>query len=244
MAAARSLPGIPGLVEKTSPAFRRGLVKLGDRLGIDPAHLAYVMRFETAGTWAPDQQSGLRLGAPFNARRGTGLIQFMPYTARVLGITTRALSQMTALQQLPWVERYFKKVGIKPRKGNLGDVYLAVFAPAGMRKGLGATVYKGEGVPSYEQNKALDTNRDFKISVAEAIAPVTSIQRGAIRREPIAVNMSGGGGRRRPNRKTGSEGVLGLSLLELAALGGVATAGYLAISVPRREPAFTKVERP
>ncbi len=62
----------------------------------------------------------------------TGLIQFMPNTAKDLGTTTNALKDMTNVQQLDYVYKY-----LTPYKGKMNkftDVYLAVFYPAAIGK--------------------------------------------------------------------------------------------------------------
>ena len=63
-----------------------------DKLNIDPEWLMFVMYFESAHTFRPDKVNSIS-GA-------TGLIQFMPSTARALGTTTNALKKMTNIEQL------------------------------------------------------------------------------------------------------------------------------------------------
>lgn len=70
-----------------------------------------------------------------NSVGATGLIQFMPRTARGLGTSGPALAKLTALQQLDFVEKYFI-----PRKGkykNVYDLYLYTFFPLGLGKPQG-----------------------------------------------------------------------------------------------------------
>lgn len=91
----------------------------------------------------------------------TGLIQFMPSTARSLGTTTDVLKHMSNVQQLDYVLAY-----LRPYKGRMKrwiDVYLAVFYPRAM------------GKPDFvitpdiiaKQNKIFDLNKDLDISVKE-----------------------------------------------------------------------------
>lgn len=47
----------------------------------------------------------LKVNAPGSG--AIGLIQFMPSTAKGLGTSTSALKQMTAVDQLAYVEKYF-----------------------------------------------------------------------------------------------------------------------------------------
>ena len=52
-----------------------------------------VMSFETGGSFSPGQKNQAGSGA-------TGLIQFMPNTAKGLGTTTEELSKMNRAQQI------------------------------------------------------------------------------------------------------------------------------------------------
>ena len=91
----------------------------------------------------------------------TGLIQFMPSTARGLGTTTDVLKRMTNVQQLDYVLAY-----LRPYKGRMKrwvDVYLAVFYPRAM--GNPNFVITSDIVA--KQNKIFDLNKDLDISVKE-----------------------------------------------------------------------------
>jgi hypothetical protein len=58
----------------------------------------------------------------------SGLIQFMPSTAKGLGTTTDYIRSLSATQQMDWVEKYFRKAGL--RKGaTVYDMYALVFFP-------------------------------------------------------------------------------------------------------------------
>lgn len=91
----------------------------------------------------------------------TGLIQFMPSTARGLGTTTAVLKRMSNVQQLDYVLAY-----LRPYKGRMKrwvDVYLAVFYPRAM--GNPNFVITSDIVA--KQNKIFDLNKDLDISVKE-----------------------------------------------------------------------------
>ncbi len=91
----------------------------------------------------------------------TGLIQFMPSTARGLGTTTAVLKRMNNVQQLDYVLAY-----LRPYKGRMKtwvDVYLAVFYPRAM--GNPNFVITSDIVA--KQNKIFDLNKDLDISVKE-----------------------------------------------------------------------------
>jgi len=93
------------------------LVKVAAELKTDPAWLANAIQGESR--WNP---------AARNPSTGaTGLIQFMPSTARRLGTTTAAIGRMSRLQQLPLVFAFLKPyIG---RMNSQRDVYLAIFYP-------------------------------------------------------------------------------------------------------------------
>lgn len=139
----------------SEPGFKAALEKTASNLGVDPNHLIAIMK----------QESGLDPQAVNKTSRATGLIQFMPKTAAGLGTSTDALYRMTATEQLPWVEKYFKRAGIRPGMG-LGDLYIAVFYPAAMGKS-DSHVISRSGRAVYNQNKGLDTNKDGVITVAD-----------------------------------------------------------------------------
>lgn len=63
-------------------------------------------------------ESGFLTKAQNEKTKATGLIQFMPSTAKKLGTNTDALMQMDYLQQLVYVEKYFT-----PYKNKLKDPY-------------------------------------------------------------------------------------------------------------------------
>jgi len=153
-----TLIGAPGL-ETTSPAFRSELVSMANRIGLNPDALAVVISFETAGTFDPAQKNYAGSGA-------TGLIQFMPSTAKVLGTTTAELATMSAEEQLSYVEAYYKKTGKLQQIGSPLDHYLAVFSP----KYVGhppATPMYSKGSKAYEQNAGLDADGDGVITVGD-----------------------------------------------------------------------------
>lgn len=96
------------------------LVQAARKLGADPATIAAVINFE----------SGWRANAVNAASGATGIIQFLPSTARKLGTSTSALKGMSAAQQMPYVEAY-----LRPYRGRLGTlqaVAMAVFYPKAM----------------------------------------------------------------------------------------------------------------
>lgn len=150
------------------PDFKAKLEKIAKALGVKSSDLLAIMK----------QESGVNPAAVNHASGATGLIQFMPDTARRLGTTTAELKNMDGVQQLDYVYKYFKMTGVG--NGTLGDLYMAVFMP----KYVGYdpdTVLGQHGAPGfsgkvYDQNKGLDRNKDGKITIADV---TSSVQRFA-----------------------------------------------------------------
>jgi hypothetical protein len=133
------------------------------RLGIDPNWLMAIMYFESARTFSPSITNSI--GA-------TGLIQFMPSTARGLGTTTDALRNMSAVQQLDWVEKYYKqnyKYLKITKASSYVDTYLITFFPAAVNKGLDFIIQTKSLSAALiaKQNPIFDNNKDGKITVRE-----------------------------------------------------------------------------
>jgi hypothetical protein len=119
-------PGLRGRMA-LEPRFGVEFVKMCERLGLVPDYLLSVMSIETAGTFDPAIQNPIN---PNPDLRATGLIQFMPQTAKGLGTSIPALRAMSAVEQLQYVERFFQANGSKIRRDVPGDYYMAVFMPA------------------------------------------------------------------------------------------------------------------
>ena len=150
---------------KVSAEFKAKVRSICDRLGIpDPSALMACMAWESAETFSPDIRNMAGSGA-------TGLIQFMPATARGLGTTTDKLAAMSAIDQLDYVEKYFQPYRGKLK--NLGDIYMAILWPRGIGKADDWTLWDRKDRPTtYRQNAGLDMNGDGKIIRAEAVAKV------------------------------------------------------------------------
>ena len=146
---------------KVSPTFKDRLFWLCDELDINPDYLMACMAFESAETFRPDIKNAAGSGA-------TGLIQFMPSTALGLGTTVAKLAAMTAEDQLNFVYKYFRPY--KGRLQTLEDTYMAILLPSQVGKELSSVLFSG-GV-AYRQNAGLDSNRDGRVTKAEASAKV------------------------------------------------------------------------
>lgn len=142
-----------------TPAFIRGVEAMAERIGARPEHLLAVMSFETGGTFSPGVRNGAGSGA-------TGLIQFMPTTARELGTSTDALARMSSVEQLEFVERYFAQRSDPGDLRTLEGVYTTVLYGS-PRSEPGATLFS-QGTSAYRMNAPLDLNRDGRITAGEA----------------------------------------------------------------------------
>lgn len=105
------------LVTENKAAFLAKVQTIAAKLGVMPDWLMFVMKTE----------SGLNSRAVNRTSGATGLIQFMPATARHLGTTTAALAAMSNLEQLDFVYQYFKPYAGRMRSP--GDCYAVVFFP-------------------------------------------------------------------------------------------------------------------
>lgn len=167
-----SFPGIG----RVSPGFIDALIAMAGRLRMDPNAIAAVM----------SRESGFQAAIQNPHSHATGLIQFMPSTARSLGTTVDALREMSDIEQLPYVEKF-----LAPYAGRLksrGDYYMAVFMPAFIGRSLDTVLQMKLGdrmVPfvagekPYEQNKGLDLDKDGKITVGDVHEAIERVWRKA-----------------------------------------------------------------
>lgn len=156
---------------KVSETFRERVRWIGQTLGVDPNYLMACMAWESAETFRADIKNAAGSGA-------TGLIQFMPSTARMLGTTTAELARLTPEDQLNYVYKYFKPWAGK--LNNLGDVYMAILWPKGVGKPDDYVLWdKGKMPTTFKQNVGLDINKDAKVTRAECLRKVKEkLERG------------------------------------------------------------------
>ncbi len=171
---------IVGLRANTSSGFRSALAEMSLGLGLDPSFIAACMAIETGHTYSP------RIRNPFTG--ATGLIQFMPATARAMGTTVEALAEMSATTQLEYVKRFFRPHVGRIRSNVPGDYYLAVFYPAYVGRDP-STVIFSTGDAGYTQNIGLDRNGDGVITVGDVTGVVTGVVADAQTRPPIDVTV-------------------------------------------------------
>jgi peptidoglycan hydrolase-like protein with peptidoglycan-binding domain len=109
--------------------FQNKVRDIANRLGVEVNELISLFGLETGGKYDPSIQNSI--GA-------TGLIQFMPTTAKGLGTSARALSRMSALQQLDYVYTYLDQ-GKKPYK-DVTDLYMQIFYPRARSEDAGFVI--------------------------------------------------------------------------------------------------------
>jgi hypothetical protein len=149
-------------IEKVTPAFVEKVKEIAARVHVEPLNLLAVMSFE----------SGLNPKAVNKDSGATGLIQFLKSTAEGLGTTTAKLTEMTAEEQLPFVEKFFAGSKAKLKEHHtLEDTYMAVLFPSAIGKGPDHVLFR-KPTKRYEQNSVLDVNKDGTVTVREAAAKV------------------------------------------------------------------------
>lgn len=113
------------------------------------------------------KESKLNHKAVNSTTGATGLIQFMPATAQSLGTSTTALKNMSNIEQLDYVYKYYRPYISK--LNSYPDLYLATFFP----KALGKSddyVMQTSSLPAStvaRQNPEVDLNKDGQITVGE-----------------------------------------------------------------------------
>ena len=147
-----------------SPLFKERVLWMADALECSPDHLMACMHWESGGTFRADIKNAAGSGA-------TGLIQFMPTTAKGLGTTTALLAKMTPEDQLNYVYKYFR-----PNAGrlhNLGDVYMSILWPKGRGQPDHYVLFDKKKMPTtFRQNAGLDVNKDGLVTRAECLVKV------------------------------------------------------------------------
>jgi hypothetical protein len=152
--------------EYVTPEFEAKVIEICKKLQMNPDDLMAIMAFESDGIdpTAVNPISG-----------ATGLIQFMPSTARGLGTSTEALAKMSAIEQLDYVYKYFEPYTGKIH--NISDAYMVVFMPVAVGEdddfvlGIEGSNQKLAGLNMgkvYEQNRVLDSGDNHKITKGDA----------------------------------------------------------------------------
>lgn len=148
-------PGSGGI-----PAFEKGVIAIGQELGINPNWIMAVMFIE----------SRCNPQAVNSGSHATGLIQFTKTTAKeLLNTTVEHIKTLTACQQLPYVKTYLKKQKGKRKINSLIDTYLLVFFPAAIGQSNDYVLKTKNRSAAYfaSLNSGYDINDDKKITKGE-----------------------------------------------------------------------------
>lgn len=144
--------------------FIAKVIQIAKNLGINPNWLMLIMYFETAGTFSPSK---------WNAKKTyVGLLQFGKIAANDMGTTVTALSKMSAVKQLDYVEKYYKMWFryLKLKAVNsFVDFYLITLFPSKVNKGHHAVI-ESKSIPAVafaRANKAFKPNAAGVITVGE-----------------------------------------------------------------------------
>lgn len=143
--------------------FTRKVKEIAEQLNLDPNWLMAVMAFETGRSFLPTAYN--------NVSGATGLIQFIEKTAIAFGTTTRRLANMTAVEQLDFVKKYYEQPFLRGRIKNLGDAYMAIFWPGGIGKPDSHILFN-QGSIEYTQNSGLDYPYKGYITRGDAVRRV------------------------------------------------------------------------
>ncbi|MEI8128665.1 MAG: transglycosylase SLT domain-containing protein [bacterium] len=153
---------------KLSPECDKRIDAISQRLNCNPDDFKAVIYAESGG----DPKAR-------NASSGaTGFIQFRPDTARDFGTSTDALAQMSAEQQLVYVEKYLQRAKGQAKfapdhKLTSGELYALVFMPAKAKQEVLCSV----GSSAYRQNKGLDVHKDGQVTKSDLTAKMDRVKR-------------------------------------------------------------------
>ena len=139
-------------------AFKAKLLQVSDSLGIHFSWLVEIIWHESRF----NHKAVNSIGA-------TGLIQFLPGTAKGLGTSPNALYNMSAVNQLDYVYKFYRHA--KGKFKQLTDIHLYAFFPVALLNNWPDSKVIEYGKLSAgllaRSNPGLDTNKDGKITIRE-----------------------------------------------------------------------------
>lgn len=139
-------------------AFEQKVEEIGEKLDVPPEWLMAVMHSES------------RFDASVKNHKGsgaTGLIQFMPNTAKDFDITVDKLRNMNHIEQLDFVYDYLNFVKKKYKEyDSLTELYLAILYPKAIGGGYCYTLYQNPA-QAYKMNIGLDFDKDGRVTVQD-----------------------------------------------------------------------------
>ena len=134
--------------------FSAGIAKLAQKYGCSETDLIGLMYSEC----------GLNPNL-VNEIGATGLIQFIPETAQSLGTSTEALANMSAVEQLEYVDKFLGQYLEEGGNYSGGDLYATIFLPAYRDQDI--LTSSGDGTGYYDANAGLDVDGNGDISKAD-----------------------------------------------------------------------------
>ncbi len=177
-------------VKFNKDAFLKKLQEISSDLQVQPDWIMAVINSETGGTFNPqivNKQKASTAGYDGDGTqvkpagiadstndferskyRATGLIQFMPKTAKNLGTSTQELYKMNNAQQLDYVHKYF--LPAKAKMKSFEDVYLYTFYPLAVGKSEDYIIGSERGLDYAKklvQQNPIDLNHDGHITIGE-----------------------------------------------------------------------------
>jgi hypothetical protein len=144
-------------VKTNKAAFAEKVISVSNKLDIDPNWLMAVMYLESS---LDHTKVNVTSGA-------TGLIQFLPTTASILGTTTTDLKAMSNIDQMDYVYKYLRQY--KSKMNSFVDVYFAVFFPTAIGK-YSDYILQSYGLSAEfvaSQNSGYDENQDNQLTFRE-----------------------------------------------------------------------------
>ena len=125
---------------KVSCEFRKRVIKIAQNLWPNDSEnmasqLMAVMHLESAGTFSPKIGTFISKKLTDDAKGGyVGLIQFGKFASIDLKVKRSDLAKMSAVQQLDYVEKYYKLNSAHTKIKNLTGLYLWVNYPKNVKE--------------------------------------------------------------------------------------------------------------
>lgn len=138
------------LDENLGNGFSEKLEKVSEDLGCNPNDLLGIFYSEC----------GLKPNQASSAGSAVGLIQFMPNTCNELGYTRQQVLNMSPVDQLDLVEKFYKKYNYYDVPLTAENMYAITFLPGRANK----EVLTRSGENYYKWNSGLDLNKDGAIT--------------------------------------------------------------------------------
>ena len=159
-------------------AFISKVKQVAYSLGYDPDWLMFVINNESNfNAQAENKYSG-----------AVGLIQFMPETAKWLGVSTQILKRMNRIEQLDWVMKYFQKWKSQGKTAkNSTDLALITFYPYAVNQ---PDHYKIGSESSIERAKIIRTQNPGLDKDGDGFISVLDYKKWLMQKLPVGLNKS------------------------------------------------------